>query len=445
MAVYEITLVLVALAIFSAILLPRWFAEKPLSFPIIYVGLGFTLFSLPIGVPPPDPIGQPLLAERFTQMVITIALMGAGLKIDRPFTLRAWTPSWRMLGITMPLTIAITAFLGWSMLGFLLPTAVLIGAVIAPTDPVLASDIGATEPEEEVESETDPAEQEGSIRFALTSEAGLNDGLAFPFAYLAIALASVTARAAHIDSDPRALVVSTLFEWLLVDFFYRIIAGIVMGYIIGKIVAYLIFGSPSTTELAEAMQGSEALAATLFAYGLTELVHGYGFIAVFVSALVLRHDEWTHDYYEKLDNFAVMVERLLMALVLVLFGGAVAGGLLAPLTWQSAAVGLAIIFLVRPLAGFIGLIGSKGTWRERSMIAVFGIRGIGSFYYLAFALHEATFQELELLTSENALWALTGFVVLISMVVHGIAATPMMNWMDRIRTIRQDNFHVDVD
>lgn len=445
MATYEIILVLVALAIFGAIFLPRWFAGKPLSFPIVYVGLGFILFNLSIGVPPPDPIEQPLLAERVTQLVIIIALMGAGLKIDRPFTLRAWIPSWRMLGIAMPLTIAITAFLGWSVLGFLLPTAILIGAVIAPTDPVLASDIGATKPGKEVESDADSAEQEGSIRFTLTSEAGLNDGLAFPFTYLAIVLASVSLRVADIDSDPRTLIVSALFEWLLVDFFYKIIAGVVMGYLIGKAVAYLIFGAPSTTELAEAMQGSEALAATLFAYALTELVHGYGFIAVFVSALVLRHDEWTHNYYEKLHNFAIMVERLLMAIVLVLFGGAVAGGLLAPLTWQSVAVGLAIIFVVRPLAGFSGLIGSKGTWRERGMIAAFGIRGIGSFYYLAFALNEATFQELELLAAENTLWALTGFVVLTSMVVHGIAATPLMNWMDRTRTIRQDDFDVDVD
>ena len=445
MAIYEIALVLLALAIFSAIILPRWFADKPLSFPIVYVGMGFLFFSLPIGVPVPDPVEHPGLAERLTELVVIIALMGAGLKIDRPFSWRAWIPSWRLLGITMPLTIAITAFLGWSILGILLPTAVLMGAVIAPTDPVLASDVEATDPTEAVEPEADPTEQEDSVRFALTSEAGLNDGLAFPFTYLAIALASITVRASTIDDGLGGLILSTLLDWLLVDFFYRIVAGVVMGYVVGKIVAYIVFGSPSTTELAEAMQGAEALAATLFAFGLTELVHGYGFIAVFVAALVLRHDEWTHEYYEKLDNFAVMVERLLLSAVLLLFGGTIAGGLLAPLTWQAAAVGLAIVFLVRPLAGIIGLFGSEGTWEERSVIAAFGIRGIGSFYYLSFALHEASFQEIELLVEANLLWALTGFVVLTSMIVHGIAASPVMNTLDQLRSARRSDFDVDVE
>ncbi len=440
MAIYEISLIFTAVAIFSAIILPRVFADKPLSFPIVYVVMGFLLFSLPIGVQAPDPLENPVLAEHLTELVVIIALMGAGLKIDRPFNLRSWFPTWRLLGITMPLTIASVALLGWGTLGLLLPTAVLLGAVLAPTDPVLASDVGASDPEEGVTEGVDPTDQEDPIRFSLTSEAGLNDGLAFPFTYLAIALATVTLRASDVEGGVRDLVLATLFDWLLMDFFYRILAGIAVGYVVGRAVAYVIFGSPSTTKLAEALQGAEALAATLFAYAATELVSGYGFIAVFVAALVLRHYEWTHDYYEELDNFAVMVERLLMAAVLVLFGGTIAGGLLGPLTWQAAAVGVVIIFVVRPLAGLVGFLGSDVSWRERGVVSAFGIRGIGSFYYLAFALHEASFQEIELLVQAENLWALTGFVVLTSMVVHGIAATPVMNWVDQVRNIRQDEF-----
>ena len=445
MALYEISLLLVALAIFSAIFLPRWFADKPLSYPIFYVGLGFLLFSLPVGVEVPDPVTHSQYAERLTQLVVIVSLMGAGLKIDRPFDLRTWLSSWRLLAITMPLTIAITALLSWRVLGFLLPTAILIGAVLAPTDPVLASDVAATRPNENVQPDGDPTEEGETIRFALTSEAGLNDGLAFPFTYLAIAAASIAVRAKDIDEGVRDVIITTFLEWLAVDFFYRILAGIVVGYVVGKAVAYLVFGSPSTTDLTRAMEGSEALAATLFAYAAAELLHGYGFIAVFVTALVLRSSEWEHEYYKELDDFAIMFERLLMATVLVLFGGTIAGGLLAPLTWRMVAVGLAVIVVVRPLAGIIGLLGAEGTWRERAVIASFGIRGIGSFYYLAFALHEATFQEFELLVQADILWALTGLVVLMSMFIHGATATVVMNRLDTLRGKRRNGTGAEME
>ena len=450
MAAFETGQVLVGVTIFASIVLPQWLSDKPLSFPILYVVMGAVLFSLPIGVSAPNPIENPALAEYLTQLVVIIALMGAGLKLDRPFDLREWTPSWRLLGVTMPLTIAATAFLGWWVLGLALPTAVLLGAVIAPTDPVLASDVEATDPEEAVDPDIEPEDQEGEIRFSLTSEAGLNDGLAFPFVYLAIALASISLRAPDVEGGIGGLVVSTLLDWLLMDVFYRIAAGIAVGYVIGNVVARLIFGlqstdSTATSDLASAMEGSEALAATLLAYGMAELIHGYGFIAVFVSALVLRHFEWSHDYYQTLDDFAVLVERLLMAGVLALFGGTLVEGLLAPLTWRAAAAGLAVVLLVRPLTGMVGLLGSGGTWKERSVIAVFGIKGIGSFYYLAFALHEATFEEFELLVDANVLWAFTGFVVLVSMVVHGVTATPVMDRLDRIRSERGESSAVGSD
>lgn len=450
MAAFEIGQILVGVAIFASIVLPRWLADKPLSFPLVYVVVGFVLFSLPIGVDAPNPVDYPALAEYLTQLVVIIALMGAGLKLDRPFDLREWTPSWRLLGITMPITIAATAFLGWWVLGLALPTALLLGAVIAPTDPVLASDVEATDPEEEIDPDIEPEDQEGEIRFSLTSEAGLNDGLAFPFVYLAIALASISLRAPDIEGGVGGLVVSTLLEWVLMDVFYRIAAGVVVGYVIGSVVARIIFGSrstgsASTSDLASAMEGSEALAATLFAYGVTELLHGYGFIAVFVSALVLRHFEWEHEYYQKLDDFAVLVERLLMSAVLLLFGGTIAQGLLGPLTWPAVAAGLAVVLLVRPLAGAIGLLGSGGTRQERAVTAVFGIKGIGSFYYLAFALHEATFQEFELLVEAHTLWAFTGLIVLTSMVVHGVTATPVMEQVDRIRSGHRDGFGADGD
>jgi NhaP-type Na+/H+ or K+/H+ antiporter len=323
----------------------------------------------------------------------------------------------------MPLTIAVTMILGWSVLGLQVATAVLLEAVIAPTDPVLASDIEAGLPLTEIEEEPD-TEQEFSIRFALTSEAGLNDGLAFPFTNLAIALAGAASIASF----------SWAADWVLVDVAYKIVVGTVMGLLLGYVGGLIIFRLPASSRVAEAMAGAEALSGTLLIYGVTELLHGYGFLAVFVGALTLRQFEWEHDYYRTLDDYAVMVERLLMAAVLVLFGGALAGGLLAPLTPVDAAVGLAIVLVVRPVTGLLGLFGTELAWPSRAIVATFGIRGIGSFYYLAYALNQSSFQEIELLVAADRLWALLGFVVLTSILLHGITASPVMDALERWET-----------
>jgi NhaP-type Na+/H+ or K+/H+ antiporter len=425
MAGYEATLLLIGIAIFGAVVLPRILSDKPMSFPMIYVAVGILLFSLPLGFEVPDPIEHSAMTERLTEFVVIIALMGAGLKLDRPFDPRAWSNTWRLLAITMPLTIVATAALGVGVLGTLLPTAALLGAVIAPTDPVLASDVQATPPTEGMDEEADPAEQEGEVRFALTSEAGLNDGLAFPFTHFAIAMAAAAGTSG----------LAWVGEWFLIHFLYEIAAGVVMGYLGGQVIARIIFSEPVTTELGKVMEGAEALAATLIVYGATELVHGYGFIAVFVAALELRHYEWEHEYYTALHDYAVMIERIVMASVLLLFGGAIAGGLLNPLTWLDMAVGLALLFVVRPVAGMIGMIGTTLSWGQRLVISGFGIRGIGSFYYLAFALNEASFGEVELLVAANKLWALVGFVALTSIVVHGASANYVMDWLDQTKEV----------
>lgn len=417
---YPVILVVIGFAILGAVVLPRLLMHRPLSLPIIYVGAGFLIFVVPHGVPPPDMVENSVIVERLTELVVIIALMGAGLKIDRPFSWSGWWPTWRLLGITMPLTIAATVLLGWSALGLGIATAALLGAVIAPTDPVLASDIEAGPPLTEMEEEPH-TEEEFSIRFALTSEAGLNDGLAFPFTNLAIVLAGVTT----VTSFTWAA------DWLLVDVVYKIVVGIVMGVIFGYVGGHIIFRLPASSRVAESLAGAEALAGTLIIYGLTELVHGYGFIAVFVGALVLRHFEWEHHYYRTLNDYAVMVERLLMAAVLVLFGGAIAGGLLAPLNLVDIGVGLAILLVIRPVTGVIGLLGTSLAWQSRAVIATFGIRGIGSFYYLSHALNQSSFQELELIIAAERLWALLGFVVLASIIFHGITASVVMNAVGR--------------
>jgi len=162
------------------------------------------------------------------------------------------------------------------------------------------------------------------------------------------------------------------------------------------------------------------------AYGLTQLVHGYGFLAVFVAALGLRHASRDDRYHTRLHAFAEEAERLLMMLLLVLFGGMVAhAGLLGHVDWWVLLFAAATILIIRPLAGLISLAGSCIPWREKLVISFFGIRGMGSIYYLAFALNQTAFPD------AARLWSIIGLVVLISIVLHGVTVTPALHVLDR--------------
>ncbi|SIR11207.1 sodium/proton antiporter, CPA1 family [Haladaptatus litoreus] len=414
---YVVALAFLGLLILAATVLPELLGEYAVSVPISYLVIGAVAFLLPVGLPNPDPLVHSDLAERLAEFVVIVSLMSAGLKIDRPFSLGEWSSTWRLLVITMPLTIAGAAIAGWWVLGFVPATAMLLGAVIAPTDPVLASDVQVGPPGEGENAMSDqPVEQEHEheVRFTLTSEAGLNDGLAFPFTYVAIAIATA------------GLAPSEWFvDWLLVDVIYKIVVGTVAGLILGWLLAGLLFQFSPSTKLASTVEGAEALAGTLLVYGITELVQGYGFIAVFAAALVIRHRERTHEYNRALHDFAEVIERLTMAVLLALFGGAVATGLLENLTFSTIALGLGFVFVLRPLAGLLGMAGSKMEFADRSVISFFGIRGVGSFFYLAYAINEATFPDARLV------WSLVGFVVLVSVIVHGTLATPVMEELSR--------------
>jgi sodium/hydrogen antiporter len=397
----DLLFLLFGLAALLAGVLPRLLERRPVSMPMIFLILGMAVFALP-GLPEVDPLAHPKLAEHLTEACVIVALMGAGLKIDRPIGWRRWNATWRLLGIAMPITIAAVALLGWWWAALAPATALLLGAVLAPTDPVLASDVQVGEP-------TDEEDSEDEVRLALTSEAGLNDGLAFPFVYLAIALALGTPDWA--------------VEWAYKDVLYKTVVGLVGGLLVGRLLGRLFFRG--RLKLAHHAEGFLALAATFLAYGMVEVLGGYGFVAVFLAARGIRAAQRDHEYHRVLHDFAEQTERLLTVLLLLLLGGAVVSGLLAPLTWQAAGVGLALILIVRPLAGLLSLRGAPGRPAEHAIIAIFGIRGIGSFFYLAYAMSSAHFPHLELA------WATTAFVVMVSVVLHGVAATPVMCLLDR--------------
>ncbi len=386
--------------------LPLVLRRAPLSLPILCVAFGIGLFSLPQVPFDPLPQAHPDIAERLTEFVVIIALMGAGLKIDRVFGWAQWQVTWRLLGITMLLSVAAIALMGHAVLGLGLAGAVLLAGSLAPTDPVLASDIQVGAPKKGGEDD---------VRFGLTSEAGLNDGLAFPFVHLAIALALV---AAGERTD-------WLAHWLSVSVLWKIAAGLVTGWLVGRVFGWASFRIPAAAQLAATRDGLVALAATFLSYSIAELLGAYGFLAVFVGALAFRHADREHDFHLEMYGFIEQVERMAMMVVLVLFGGALVSGLLAPLRGIDVAAAVAIVLVVRPLAGMVGLIGWKRPLRDRMILAFFGIRGVGSFYYLAYGLNSARFD------GADRLWAIVGLICLMSILMHGIAVTPVMRWFDR--------------
>ncbi|HZF98981.1 MAG TPA: cation:proton antiporter [Pseudoxanthomonas sp.] len=402
---YKIALVLVGLTLFGAAWTPHVLKRHPITFPMLYVAIGAVLYALPLPLPPADPLRFPVITERLTELAVLVALVGAGLRIDTRFGWRRWNLTWRLLGITMPLSILGGFLLGHYLLGFGIAGAMLLGAVLAPTDPVLASDVQVHAPGEGGE---DP------VRFGLTSEAGLNDGLAFPFVWLAVALAVAFESGTGVDWG----------RWVALDLLWRVGGGVLIGGLVGYGLMHLIFRAERDATLSRSSDGLTALAITLIVYGVAELCQSYGFLAVFVAAVVIRQQEREHEYHTALNLFAEQCERLLMALLLVLFGGALAGGILSALSWEEIAFALVFVLAVRPLAGWLGTLGTGLHSRERWSVAIFGVRGIGSFYYLAFAMNHAQFPRIE------ALWAMVCLVVLLSILLHGLTAKRAMRLLD---------------
>lgn len=382
--------------------------------PMMFLAVGFLLFSFAEGLPDPDPITYSEITIHLTEICVIISLMGAGLALDRKVGRKRWATTWRLLGIAMPLCIVVFTLLGVWMLGLGLAAAILVAAALAPTDPVLASEVQVGEPSETEEE----LEAEDEVRFALTSEAGLNDGLAFPIVYLAVAMSLV-------GTAPSAW----SLEFFTLDVLWRIGIGFLFGMGMGKLLSRIFFQSRiESARMASHSEGFVALAATFLTYGLTEMIEGYGFIAVFVCAVTIRSSEQTHGFHGVLHSYIEQLERLLTVVVLVLLGGAVARGLLAGLTIGEILVALVFLLLVRPVAGWISLSrGSTGPW-ERSVISFFGVRGIGSIYYLSYALSKGEFA-----TEDEALWRIVGLVIVMSILLHGVTAAPVINALDRAR------------
>ncbi len=375
--------------------------DRTFSASVVYLGLGLAaaVGIEVLGVRWLDPLKHSIVFERASELAVIIALFGTGLKLDRALSWRTWSNVARLLAIAMPLTIAAVALYGTQAMGLSLAGALALGAILAPTDPVLAGDIGVGPPGDEEEREPN---------FSVTGEAGLNDGLAFPFVFLAVF-------AAERDGT------GWLTEWLLADVVYAIAVGVLAGAACGYGLAALAGRLRDRELISTTFDGWLAIAAVLFIYGLTEVLGAYGFLAAFVGGIAFRRYEHGHEYNRRVHDGAEVVEKFgELGLVLLLASSLTLTGLTAPALsgWLLVPI---LIFLIRPLAVLISLSGAGLPRGERAFVAWFGVRGIGSLYYVAVIIGLGVLPVEEMRTM---FWTVTG-CVLVSIVVHGLSATPL--------------------
>jgi sodium/hydrogen antiporter len=377
--------------------------ERAFTAAVVYLVLG-ALLSGALGlldVELLDPFEDAEAIERLAEFAVIVALFAAGLKLDRPLAWRGWRTPALLLAVLMPVTIAAVAALGAGLLGLSLGAAIVLGAALAPTDPVLAGDIQVGPPGEHDEPEP---------RFALTAEAGLNDGLAFPFVFLGVFVAQEGGA-------------GWVTEWLLADVLYAVCLGLALGAVAGRLLAALVRILHARGFLLPSFDGWLAIATVLAVYGLTELVGAYGFLAAFASGLSFRrYEELDHEHHGRVHHGAETVEKITeLALVLLLGSTVTLAGLMEPGVTGWVLAG-ALLFVIRPLATYVTL-GAAGIPRaERAFIGWFGIRGIGSFYYVAVAIASGALAAHE---AELVYWTVIVCAGM-SIVLHGVTATPLV-------------------
>ena len=392
---YHIALFAMGAGIILAFWVPRFFSAREPAASALLILAGSVAFSVIPGMAEAlDPMRSSEIWEYVSELALIVALFVTGLRIDDLTSYQRWQPTIRLLLIAMPLTIFAVALVGHWVAGMTVAAAILLGAVLAPTDPVLAGDVQVGKPTEGGEH---------PVRFALTAEAGLNDGLAFPFVYLGLIAAA------------GGLTASGLTEWLVQDVVYRIAAGAATGAAVGWVLGKILFTAPRGNILADTGSGVLAFAGILLCYGATELIEGYGFIAAFVSGLALRRAQQDHAFHGRLHAFSEAIEHALTAILLLWIGG-ILPLLASELDWQHAVVALGLVLVIRPLAGWLSLKGTALHPKERLVIAAYGIRGIGSIYYLAFVTSHFD------LVNESALWATIACTIMTSTILHGLTA-----------------------
>ncbi|OAZ96074.1 cation:proton antiporter [Halomonas sp. G11] len=391
---------------------------------IVYLAIGVTLGPSVLGAFHFNPLEQAHLLEVLAEIAVLVSLFIAGMKMPMPFKWREWNAPVRLALISMTISVALTAVFGYYVLALPLGAAILLGAILAPTDPVLATDVQVRHM-----GDKDP------LRFTLTSEAGMNDGSAFLFVMLGLAMLS----------SPVSY--ELLGAWVLKDVLWSTIVALVVGLVMGRLLAQLVWKQRFLSNEVPLLDDFLGMGLIGVVYGVCLLLDAWGFLAVFAAAISLRQSELklasihgpnqetgfnrqisvnseeptppnSTQVSEGSMLFKESLERL-SELVLVML----LGGMLFLDSWSLRAVGVALfLFLVvRPASVFLGLLGSGTPMRLQMLVGWFGVRGIGSIYYLMFAI---VFGLPEALAVEFI--HITLVVIVLSIVVHGLTVKPMM-------------------
>lgn len=430
-------LLLIVMALSDTVL-----SRLPLSTSMLYVLAGVAVSPLWLGWSQLSLPSHTVLLERLVEVVVLLSLFTSGLKMSLGLHDGRWLLPLRLAIVSMVVTVALIAWFGVAWLGLSLGAAILLGGILAPTDPVLASDVQVAD-----------ADDRDRLRFSLTGEAGLNDGTAFPFVMLGLGLLGL--------HD----IGSFGWRWLAVDVVWAVAAGIGMGALLGTLVGQLVLYLRRTHKEGTGRDNFLALGLIGLAYGGAIMVHGYGFLAVFAAGVALRRLEQRAPVSSR--DSAAVVEKVrsepdvakiaavatdqnhapaYMAHAVLSFneqieriGEVVAviaiGMLLWAVQWQQASwlFVLTMLLVVRPVSVALGLARSKTSMSQRALVGWFGIRGIGSLYYLTYAINHGLDPALG-----ARLAALTLSVMVVSIVVHGISVTPLMALYEKAKPSKRE-------
>jgi sodium/hydrogen antiporter len=385
-----------------------WISRLPISYAIIYLLVGIVLSPYGFNLIQIRPGAEFL--ERLSESVILISLFSCGLKINRPLKPWAWRSTARLIGILMPFCILTVAAIAHWGLGMGVGGAILLGAILAPTDPVLASEVQLADPQDRDE-----------LRFGLTSEGGLNDALAFPFVYFGLRLIK--------DGQWQ----NWLAEWVIIDLVWAIAIGLIMGVIIAQVIVWLDKKLQRVRRVDALMEDFVALSIILLTYSLTELVNGYGFLAVFVAGIVTQRCENDSDRQSSQLEFTETLEKLAEIGTIILLGSLLRIEPIVQFWMPGLLIGGLLIFVIRPVGALISMIGQHSHPVHPWLFGWFGIRGVGSLYYLFYSLGEGLKAEV----GEQIAW-ITLITVVMSILLHGITSTPLMSWYNQQISIRRE-------
>ncbi len=398
--VYILDLLVIGLLLLTVTLGSGWIARLPLSYALIYLLVGIVLSPYGLNLIQIRPDANFL--ERVAEIVVLISLFSCGLKMNRPMQFWAWRSTTRLIGLLMPITIFSIATIAHFILKLEWGLAILLGAILAPTDPVLASEVQLEDPHDRDE-----------LRFGITSEGGLNDALAFPFVYFGI------------HSIEKGDWHTWFREWLLVDVIWAISAGIVVGFIVAKAVKAIDKKLEPFRTSDDLMEDFVALSTIFITYAVTELANGYGFLAVFVAGIAMRRRR-NVEYTENQLHFIERLEKLAEIGTILLLGSMLRFQPMLNFAGDAFLIAFSLIFVIRPIGAWISTIGLKVHPATRWLYGWFGIRGVGSIYYLAYVFGHGLKGD----DGEQIAW-ITFWTIVISVLLHGITSTPLMRWYER--------------